>query len=41
VEAVRRGTFLDQTVDYAAVGATGAPDLMQYPPERSIPADTA
>ena len=27
------------TVDYAAVGATQAPDLMQYPPERSIPAE--
>ncbi len=36
---MRRGTFQDQTVDYAAVGATGAPDLMQYPPERSIPAE--
>lgn len=36
---MRRGTFQDQTVDYAAVGATGAPDLMQYPPGRSIPAE--
>ncbi|BDV30717.1 DUF1990 family protein [Microbacterium terricola] len=35
---MRRGTFTDDTVDYAAVGATQAPDLMQYPPERSIPA---
>ena len=35
---MRRGTFRDETVDYAAVGATQAPDLMQYPPERSIPA---
>jgi len=26
-------------VDYAAVGATHAPDLMQYPPENSIPAE--
>ncbi|GAA1989558.1 DUF1990 family protein [Microbacterium pumilum] len=36
---MRRGTFRDDTVDYAAVGATQAPDLMQYPPERSIPAE--
>ena len=28
-------------MDYAAVGATHAPDLMQYPPERSIPAENA
>jgi uncharacterized protein (UPF0548 family) len=35
---MRRGTFKDETVDYAAVGASQAPDLMQYPPERSIPA---
>ena len=28
---MRRGTFRDETVDYAAVGATQAPDLMQYP----------
>lgn len=35
---MRRGTFRDETVDYAAVGATQAPDLMQYPPERSRPA---
>lgn len=37
---MRRGTFRDETVDYAAVGATHAPDLMQYPPERSIPAES-
>ena len=36
---MRRGTFRDDTVAYAAVGATQAPDLMQYPPERSIPAE--
>jgi uncharacterized protein (UPF0548 family) len=36
---MRRGTFRDDTVDYAAVGATQAADLMQYPPERSIPAE--
>jgi uncharacterized protein (UPF0548 family) len=36
---MRRGTFRDDTVDYAAVGATQAPDLMTYPPERSIPAE--
>jgi uncharacterized protein (UPF0548 family) len=34
---MRRGTFRDETVDYAAVGATQAADLLQYPPERSIP----
>lgn len=34
---MRRGTFTDETVDYAAVGATQASDLLQYPPERSIP----
>lgn len=38
---MRRGTFRDDTVDYAAVGATHAPDLMQYPPERSIPAENS
>lgn len=38
---MRRGTFRDDTVDYAAVGATQAPDLMQYPPERSIPAEAS
>ncbi len=36
---MRRGTFTDETVDYAAVGATQAPDLMHFPPERSIPAE--
>lgn len=36
---MRRGNFTDDTVDYAAVGATQAPDLMHYPPERSIPAE--
>ncbi|MFB8387399.1 DUF1990 family protein [Microbacterium sp. NPDC055910] len=36
---MRRGTFRDGTVDYAAVGATQAADLMGYPPERSIPAE--
>jgi uncharacterized protein (UPF0548 family) len=36
---MRRGTFRDETVDYAAVGATQAPDLLQYPPERSVPAE--
>lgn len=37
----RRGTFRDETVDYAAVGATRAHDLMAYPPERSVPAESA
>ncbi|MFT4235295.1 MAG: DUF1990 family protein [Microbacterium sp.] len=36
---MRRATFRDETVDYAAVGATQAPDLMRYPPEGSIPAE--
>ncbi|MFG6401540.1 MULTISPECIES: DUF1990 family protein [unclassified Microbacterium] len=36
---MRRGTFQDETVDYAAVGGTQAADLMQYPPERSVPAE--
>lgn len=36
---MRRGTFRDDTVDYAAVGATQAPDLMSYPPERSVPSE--
>lgn len=35
---MRRGTFRDETVDYAAVGATQASDLLQFPPEKSIPA---
>lgn len=36
---MRRGNFEDDTVDYAAVGATHAHDLMGYPPEHSIPAE--
>ena len=36
---MRRGTFRDDTVDYAAVGATQAADLMHFPPERSVPAE--
>jgi uncharacterized protein (UPF0548 family) len=36
---MRRGNFKDDTVDYAAVGATQAQDLMHFPPERSIPAE--
>ncbi|WP_119697622.1 DUF1990 family protein [Microbacterium halotolerans] len=35
---MRRGNFRDETVDYAAVGATQATDLMQFPPEQSLPA---
>jgi uncharacterized protein (UPF0548 family) len=35
---MRRATFRDQTVDYAAVGASQASDLLQYPPDGSIPA---
>lgn len=35
---MRRGTFQDETVDYAAVGATQAHDLLQYPPKSSLPA---
>ena len=38
---MRRGTFRDETVNYAAVGATEAPDLMHFPPERSIPAENS
>lgn len=38
---MRRQNFTDDTVDYAAVGATQAPDLMQYPPENSVPAEDA
>ncbi len=38
---MRRGNFQDETVDYAAVGATQAPDLMGYPPERSTPAEAS
>ena len=36
---MRRGNFRDETVDYAAVGATQASDLMQYPPAGSRPAE--
>lgn len=36
---MRRGTFRDDTVDYAAVGATSAPDLMHFPPHGSKPAE--
>ncbi|WP_295822662.1 DUF1990 family protein [uncultured Microbacterium sp.] len=38
---MRRQNFTDDTVDYAAVGATQAHDLMQYPPENSLPAEDA
>jgi uncharacterized protein (UPF0548 family) len=38
---MRRGSFQQGTVDYAAVGATQAADLMTYPPERSIPAESS
>ncbi len=38
---MRRQSFTDDTVDYAAVGATQAHDLMQYPPEKSLPAEDA
>ncbi|WP_431795613.1 DUF1990 family protein [Microbacterium enclense] len=38
---MRRQNFTDDTVDYAAVGATQAHDLMQYPPEHSVPAEDA
>lgn len=38
---MRRGSFQDGTVDYAAVGASQAADLMGYPPEKSIPAESA
>jgi uncharacterized protein (UPF0548 family) len=36
---MRRGSFQEGTVDYAAVGATQAHDLMSYPPEHSVPAE--
>ena len=29
---MRRSNFEDQPTDYGAVGATQAPDLLQYPP---------
>jgi len=38
---MRRGNFQEGTVDYAAVGATQAPDLMGYPPEKSTPAENS
>jgi uncharacterized protein (UPF0548 family) len=38
---MRRGNFRDETVDYASVGGTSAPDLMQYPPRHAIPAEDA
>mgnify|MGYP000943678983 CR=1 FL=1 len=38
---MRRQSFTDDTVDYAAVGATQADDLMQYPPQKSLPAEEA
>lgn len=38
---MRRGSFQDGTVDYAAVGATQAADLMGYPPEKSVPAEAS
>jgi len=38
---MRRGSFQDDTVDYAAVGATQAHDLMGYPPENSVPAEAS
>lgn len=36
---MRRRTFQDETVSYAAVGGTSATDLMKHPPEKSIPAE--
>ncbi|UCR89428.1 DUF1990 family protein [Mycetocola spongiae] len=36
---MRRSNFEDQPVDYAAVGATQAADLMQYPPQGYSPAE--
>lgn len=38
---MRRGNFQEGTVDYAAVGATQAHDLMGYPPEHSVPAEAS
>lgn len=38
---MRRGNFQEGTVDYAAVGATHAHDLMSYPPEHSVPAEAS
>lgn len=36
---MRRSNFEDQPVDYAAVGATQAADLMQYPPQGYAPGE--
>ncbi|MFV0372678.1 DUF1990 family protein [Microbacterium sp.] len=38
---MRRGSFQEGMVDYAAVGATQAADLMGYPPHRSVPAENS
>lgn len=38
---MRRGSFQEGTVDYAAVGATQAADLIGYPPEKSVPAEAS
>ncbi|MDJ1115305.1 DUF1990 family protein [Microbacterium dauci] len=38
---MRRGNFQAGTVDYAAVGATQAADLMGYPPEGTVPAEAS
>ncbi|WP_394279273.1 DUF1990 family protein [Microbacterium sp.] len=38
---MRRGNFQTGTVDYAAVGATHAADLMGYPPEGTVPAEAS
>lgn len=34
---MRRSSFEDRPTDYAAVGATQAPDLLQYPPAGFVP----
>lgn len=38
---MRRSNFEDQPVDYAAVGATQAHDLMQYPPRGFTPFESS
>jgi uncharacterized protein (UPF0548 family) len=38
---VRRSNFVDLPVNYAAVGATQAADLMQYPPEGFVPSESS
>ena len=38
---MRRSNFEDQPVDYAAVGATQAHDLMQYPPRGFTPVEAS